>query len=215
MAIFKSAVFSKLRKSFGNVTMYELNGENVLRAKTWKKDPKTPAQLAQRTRMKAARELAYRLLDAICVGFPAKNYMTSINKFISRNIGLMIPDENHAVTYDVTRLQLSSGELLPPAVTAVIDREGATVVFTQERQPLRPLAPDKDRVYGIIWMKEEDEACVFPLQRRCEPGSIRIGMDEEMSKCSLEVFAFTVSANGKKTSQTIWLTSSLSTETKV
>lgn len=40
MAIFKSAVFSKLRKSFGNVTMYELNGENVLRAKTWKKTRK-------------------------------------------------------------------------------------------------------------------------------------------------------------------------------
>lgn len=206
MAIFKSTLFSKLRKSVGNLTMYELDEQNVVRGKYDKRDRKSPAQLAQRARMKKIKKLAYDLIDALYTGFPAKNYTTSINRFVSRNIGLMNPDENYCVTYDVTKLQLSSGELLPPKVTAVINREAKTVTFTQERQPLRPLAPDEDRVYGIVWGRESRKTLVFPLQLRCEPGSTVIELHNSTLKYPLEVYAFTVSENGKKASKTIWIT---------
>lgn len=206
MAIFKSALFTKLRKSVGNITMYELNGEDIIRGKYWKNDRKSPAQLAQRARMIKVKKLAYDLINALCIGFPAKNYATSINRFVSRNIGLMNPDKNYCVTYDVTQLQLSSGELLTPQVTAIINREAKTVTFTQERQPLRPLAPDEDRVYGIVWGKESRELCAYPLQLRCEPGTTVVELGEDILEYPLEIYAFTVSENGKKTSKTIWIT---------
>lgn len=206
MAIFESALFSKLRKSVGNITMYELNGENIVRGKSYKRDIKSPAQLAQRARMKKVKKLSYDLWMALHTGFPAENRSMSINKFVSRNIGLMNPDEEYRVTYDVRQLKLSSGELLAPKVTAVIDRESNTVTFTQEHQPLRPLAPDDDRVYGVVWGRESRKTQVFPLQLRCEPGSTTVQLHESILKYPLEVYAFTVSGNGKKASETIWIT---------
>lgn len=206
MAIFESTLFTKLRKSVGNITMYELNGENIVRGKSWKRDRRSPAQRAQRARMKKVRKLSYSLVTALRIGFPAKNYMVSINRFVGRNIGLMNPDENDCVTYDVTQLQLSSGELLPPRVTAVIDREAKTVAFTQERQPLRPLCPDEDRVYGIVWGMESNELCAHPLQLRCEPGTTVVELDDDILAYPLEIYAFTVSTDGKKTSKTIGIT---------
>ncbi len=205
MGIFKSPLFSKLRKSVGNITMYELDGVQVVRAKTWKNDRQSPAQLTQRARMKAVKKLTHSLADAIHTGFPANNHSVSINRFVSQNIGLMNPDENGQTVYDISLLQLSSGELLPPAVTVVFDREKRNLIFTQERQPLHPLSPDNDRVYGIVWAKEEEESQVFPLRQRCEPGTTPVQLPTDYQNCSLEVFAFTVSANGKKTSRTIWL----------
>lgn len=206
MAIFESVLFSKLRKSVGNITMYELNGENIVRGKYSKRDIKSPEQLAQRARMKKVKKLSYDLWMALHTGFPAKNRSISINKFVSRNIGLMNPDEEYRVTYDVTQLKLSSGELLPPKVSAVINREAGTVTFTQERQPLRPLAPDDDRVYGVVWGRESRKTQVFPLRLRCEPGSTVATLKTEILEHPLEVYAFTVSGNGKKASETIWIT---------
>lgn len=206
MAIFKSVLFTKLRKSVGNITMYELDGQNIVRGKHYKRDVKSPEQLAQRARMKTVKKLSYDLWMALHTGFTAKNRSISINKFVSRNIGLMNPDEEYRVTYDVTQLKLSSGELLAPKVTAVIDRESNTVTFTQEHQPLRPLAPDDDRVYGVVWGRESRKTQVFPLRLRCEPGSTVVQLHESILKYPLEVYAFTVSGNGKKASETIWIT---------
>ena len=101
MGIFKSPLFSKLRKSVGNITMYELDGVQVVRAKTWKNDRQSPAQLTQRARMKAVKKLTHSLADAIHTGFPANNHSVSINRFVSQNIGLMNPDENGHNYYEI------------------------------------------------------------------------------------------------------------------
>ena len=71
MGIFNSYIFGKLRKSVGNVTTYELNGQQVARGKVvFKHDPKTPAQLEQRARMKMVRRLAREMTPAVREGFP-------------------------------------------------------------------------------------------------------------------------------------------------
>ena len=58
MAIFNSILFHRARKSVGNVTLYALKEQNVVRAKgIHRRDRKSLAQLKQRVRMKAVREV--------------------------------------------------------------------------------------------------------------------------------------------------------------
>lgn len=205
MAIFNSILFNKIRKSIGNITTYELNGQNIVRANSFRRDKKSPAQLAQRARMTAVVDLAHRVIEALKVGYPAVNLQAAINKFVSLNIGLMHPDEACRVTYDVKSLQLSSGEHLPPKVSAVINREKRTVIFIQEHQSLRPFAPDDDRVYGVVWGQDSPCIEVIPLRLRSEPGEVKMELNDEMLEFPLQVYAFTVNVKRKKASTTIWL----------
>lgn len=205
MAIFNSSAFYRLRKSFGNLTTYELNGQNILREKITREDKRSPAQLAQRARMKAVITLACQLADALDRGYPAPNLSVAMNKFVSRNIGLMKIDEDCQVDYDAKQLQLSSGELLPPKVSVVIDRTSHCVTFTQGHQALRPLAPDEDRVYGVVWGRNSANTQIFPLQLRCETGTTTVQLYDHMLEFPLEVYAFTVNDKKKKASATIWL----------
>ncbi|MCM1031790.1 MAG: hypothetical protein NC410_10185 [Oscillibacter sp.] len=206
MGVFDS-VLGKIRKSVGNLTMYELDGRNIVRAKGTlsRYDRKSPLQLQQRARMKKVQELGWQLLEAIIVGFPAASRRQSRNRFVGRNIGLITPAEDGTATYDVGQLQLSSGEIVPPQVTASVDREEGCVIFVQERQALRPQALDDDLVYGVVWGKDTDEIQVIPLNRRAEPGINRIELEEELRDLPLELFAFAVSAHRKKASSTVYL----------
>ena len=73
MGIFDSVLFGKLHKSVGNLTMYNLNGQNIVRAKSslGRHDKKSARQLLQRAKMKKVQQLACQLADAIAIGFPA------------------------------------------------------------------------------------------------------------------------------------------------
>lgn len=206
MGIFDSGL-GKIRKSVGNLTMYELDGKNIVRSKGTlrRRDRKSPLQMQQRARMKKVQELGWQLLEAIIVGFPGGGRRQCRNRFVSKNIGLMVPTEEGGVTYDVDRLQLSSGEIVPPQVTATLEADEKYVTFTQERQALRPLALDDDQVYGVVWGRESDEIQVIALNRRAVAGSNRVKLEPELEGLPLEIFAFAVSANGKKASSTVHL----------
>lgn len=207
MGIFDSVLFGKLHKSVGNLTMYNLNGQNIVRAKSslGRHDKKSARQLLQRAKMKKVQQLACQLADAIAVGFPASTYNRSLNRFVGLNIGLLVTDESGGITYDADRLQLSSGELLPPQVSAVVNCSEGSVTFTRERQALRPLALDDDLVYGIVWGRDSTELQVFPLGRRDVSGGTTVYPEEDLLKFPLEIFVFAVAANGRKASSTLHL----------
>ena len=155
--------------------------------------------------MKKVQQLACQLADAIAVGFPASTYNRSLNRFVGLNIGLLVTDESGGITYDADRLQLSSGELLPPQVSAVVNCSEGSVTFTRERQALRPLALDDDLVYGIVWGRDSTELQVFPLGRRDVSGGTTVYPEEDLLKFPLEIFVFAVAANGRKASSTLHL----------
>lgn len=65
MAKFDSSLIYKANGSVGNVTMYQLNGQNVVRERNFHPyDPKTPAQLRQRQKLKTSA-WAYNWLKPI------------------------------------------------------------------------------------------------------------------------------------------------------
>ena len=196
MGIFNSYIFGKLRKSVGNVTTYELNGQQVARGKVvFKHDPKTPAQLVQRARMKAVRRLAREMTPAVREGFPGATLGEKYNRFVQRNIGLLEVDEQGNMGFD---------EIAAPNVSVSVDREAGVVVFTQQAQPLRPSMPDDDRVFGaVLPLDGKDFVKVFPLLLRGESGTTEIALPEGMKGARLAVYAFTMGANGKKAGQTV------------
>lgn len=207
MGIFISHLLGKLRNSVGNLTMYKLEGQNIVRGKTFhRSNVFTPKQVLQQFRMRAIQRLAPNLGDVIVMGFPGRSYRNSLNGFVNKNINLINPDENGQASFDPRLLQLSSGQLDQPAVTAVINQANQTVTFGQKQQPLRPLSPDDDQVYGIIWAPNGEEIMICRLKQRGESATILIALAKEIQHMPLEVYAFTVSANGQKTSRTIWLT---------
>ena len=73
MAIFTSAVFTRVRKSFGNVTTCMNRGMNVLKTKvTFVNNPNTSGQRKQRLRMGKLVELSVVFASAAKLGFPRR-----------------------------------------------------------------------------------------------------------------------------------------------
>ena len=115
MAIFESTAFGKLSKSFGNLTTYEVRGKQVVRGKSkMRRDAQSPAQLEQRARMKAMRQLASRLAAVIREGFPGETGTEKQNCFIQQNIDLVQVDGDYRTRID------------PHAVAAFVGGDGGS-----------------------------------------------------------------------------------------
>ncbi|MEG2554654.1 MAG: hypothetical protein RSA53_01015 [Odoribacter sp.] len=206
MAIFKSLLLGKIHNSVANLCMYERDGVNIVRGLPLKvHDAQTPVQLAQRARMKMLRHLTRILEGVVKKGYPSASLLQAGNGFVKRNMKQMVVDEKYQVSYDPRLLRLSSGELNPPEVSASFDRESGCVTFVQQRQALKPLAPDDDRVYGIVWVTNDCKYQIVPLKLRGEAASSVVPIAPSILKNEFQVYAFTVSANGRKTSETVWL----------
>lgn len=205
MAIFESTAFGKLSKSFGNLTTYEVRGKQVVRGKSkMRRDAQSPAQLEQRARMKAMRQLASRLAAVIREGFPGETGTEKQNCFIQQNIDLVQVDGDYRTRIDLTQLQLSSGETAAPDVTAVIDRQAGTLAFTQTAQPLRPSMPENDRVFGALVMVGKEPRCrAYPLLLRGESGTTEVTLPTDIKDERLIAYAFTMGATGKKAGATV------------
>lgn len=93
MAIIRSLAIGKAIKSAGNLTYSTIEGRTIAREKpAFVKNPRTSAQVAQRTRMSTAVALYRWLGSAVKQYFTVrKKYASQYNEFISRNIHLMSP----------------------------------------------------------------------------------------------------------------------------
>ena len=71
LAIVESPVFSKMKKSYGTVTLYRLKGQNVMRERTTEvKNPRTLPQQKQRKAFPTIVELGSLLSAALEIGYP-------------------------------------------------------------------------------------------------------------------------------------------------
>ena len=133
MAIFKSTAFSKLRKSFGNLTTCRVNGMNVVREKVDEvKNPNTLKQQKQRKRFPTLMELAGALPEALSLGLakrPQNN--TPENYFMHLNRKAVEVTDELEKTVDYERLVLSQGNrMLPVRMSVTKDTEAGTLTFT-------------------------------------------------------------------------------------
>lgn len=206
MAIFKSTAFSRVRKSFGNLTTCQVNGMNVLKEKVDQvKNPKTLKQRKQRKRFPTLVELAGIFAEALGVGLvkrPSNN--SPANYFIHLNHeAVEVTDElEKVVKYE--KLILSQGNrMLPLRMSVTKDAEIGTLTFTI---PLREFtvhsAPD-DVFYATVLEKALLQTDFVKLGTRNKDISYTWTLPEDWEMEELEVYVFVVSADGKKASQTV------------
>lgn len=206
MAIFVSILFKKLRGRLGNLTVYKRCGENVVRVLGNDiRDARTPRQLKHRAKFAALVSRDWGLDEVIPLGYPSSSAQQSINGFVSRNLSSMLCDEEFHVSLDFRQLRLSSGELAAPDADAAYDPETGILIFTQRRQPLKPMMYDDDLLYGIVWFSDKPRSLIVPLSERGESAETRYIVPEEYRSFSFHVYVFAVSARGVKTSETVWL----------
>lgn len=205
MAIFKSTAFSRLRKSFGNLTTCQVNGTNVVKEKVDQvKNPNTLKQQKQRKRFPTLVELAGIFAEALSLGMVNRpeNHSPE-NHFVHVNRGAVeVTDELEKVV-DYERLVLSKGNrALPRQMTVVKEEEGNALTFTIPQRKFNAHSADSDVFYAVVLEKGWLESEVVELGRRSEEIAYTWTLPEDWSMEELEVYVFVASADGKAVSNT-------------
>ncbi len=158
MAVVKPSVLGTPSGRLGNIVVYEVKGQVRMRLLPADyKDPKSPAQVAQRGRVKGVAAL-YRSLQ-----FPLRDFwkklaegtmLNGYNLFLKANIANVAGDGNVA---DWKKVVLCDGTLRLPEGVKVEEREGGEVVVEWD-------ARTKD------WreMKEVMQVAIYGLRKTCK-----------------------------------------------
>lgn len=138
MSVAKSALFSGIRGTFGNIVVYEVNGQTRIRTKPGGyKDCKSEKQLQQRQRFKKVTELYHSLdmgLNAAWKQMTQGTNLTAFNLFVKTNIRNFTAEGKIA---DPARLKVCCGRLpLSEGLQATISPDG-TVSLNWQYNSLR------------------------------------------------------------------------------
>ncbi len=209
MAIFQSTAFSKMRKSFGNLTTYRSKGKNIVKEKvTEVSNPKTLPQRKQRTKFPALVELSGVLSQALSLGFASrpKDY-TPENYFVHLNKEAMSAGDDLEVMVDYEALVLSKGNrALPSEMSVSADAESHSLTFTIGMEEFVVHSALDDEFYATVLEKEKMQAKVFLLGTRAEVSEHVANLPASWDMEQLEVYVFVVSKTHKKASKTVYLT---------
>ena len=206
MAIFNSILFHRARKSVGNVTLYALKEQNVVRAKgIYRRDRKSLAQLKQRARMKAVREVGSHFYHVLPQGFCCSSLKEGLNCFVKANVGKIFVDDELKVSYDLLKLEISGGTLMPPVLSAKLEAGENRVIFRWERQRLMPYAFGDDLLYGVVSRTEDRDGEVIPLGTRGASGELSWDLPAGWDVCDIVVHGFVTNAKGNRVSVSVGL----------
>ena len=210
MALFKSFLLGDVRKSVANVTMYAgANGYSIARGKrSTVRNPKTPGQLTQRAKLKALEETSRYFAPAAALGFPGrKGGRTFYNAFVQNNMEAVTVDENYVPTVDHEKLKCAAGSLQNSKVTVTVNEESHKVIVSQEAQTRwNAVANPTDVLHVVVYEKTGKTMIVEPCRNRQENGVTTIGLDDGWVKENLEVYAFMLSKDKRKASNSKRLT---------
>ncbi len=210
MALFKSFMLGEVRKSVGNITMYAgANGFSIARGKkSTIRNPRTPAQMAQRARLKALQETSMHFAMAAELGFPGRKAGHSFyNAFVKENMQAVSVDEAYQPTIDYEKIVCAAGGLQHGTVTISLRDDGTGVVVNQEpRKYWSTLAKPTDVLYVVIYEKTGNEMLVEPCTNRQEGGETSIDFDKGWVKENLVFYAFMLTKDKQKASNSKMLT---------
>lgn len=151
-------------------------------------------------RFGATGELIPVVLDAIRVGFPARDRgITPGMKFMEHNATTLCSasrgdDGTIAVTRDLKLLRLSAGPLENAAVTVSVETGQRSVTFSLtpvDSQDTGHLCLADDRVYGFVLDGERLRGRLVPLGTRGEGGIKTFTIPASWSVADLHVYVFT------------------------
>lgn len=204
MAIFESAAFIKIRKSFGNLTTFFSRGRNILRIKTTTvRNPRTIDQQIQRARLKMLVQLSSAFRPAIQLGFPERPAIeTPYNTFVRINTEAVQVSEELEVTINYEGLQCSQGSRKVPQIKAEYDTESQCLIFTPTPGGYGPDADAEDRIYTAIYEKVQNSMEVYPLKNRKDTEPSTVNLPEDWVTENLMIYVFVLSKNKRIASAT-------------
>lgn len=204
MAIFKSTVFSRLRKSFGNATTCFSRGQNILKEKvTMMRNPRTPKQLSQRGKMKMLVELSRIFGGVLKLGFPERPVTeTAYNSFIRKNMQAVEINEKLECTVNYEKLICSDGTIAEAKVAMTFDASKHQLTFTHQAAGFGALTQPTDRIYAVVLDRNAKKTEVADLGMRDATEPVVVTLTEVSDMEELAVYAFVVSENGRRASTT-------------
>ena len=210
MALFKSFVLGEVRKSVANITMYSgANGYCIARGKrSTMRNPKTPGQLAQRAKMKALQKVSLYFAPAAELGFPGRKAgSTFYNAFVKANMQAVAVDEEYNPTIDYEKIVCAEGSLQDGTLAVSLNEDQDMITITQEAQSRwSVVANPTDVLYVVVYEKTGNQMIVEPCRNRQENGVTTISLDSGWVKENLEVYAFMLSKDKRKVSNSRRLT---------
>ena len=208
MAIFSSTAFSKLSKSFGNLTTCRTKGTNIVKEKvTQVFNPRTLAQRKQRLRMKKAVELCSVYDSVLGIGFPSRpvNY-TPDNLFVKLNQQAIDVSDTLEVTVDYDRVVVSAGNRRLPGMQVSVNEAGSQLTFTHEAEEFMRHAADDDCLYAAVLETTMQRLKLFALNERKDTEAATVALPQGWNADSLCIYVFVVSKDGKNASNSQCLT---------
>lgn len=114
------------RGKLGNAIYSEVGGACIARAyRESISNPSTPAQVAQRAKMKLMTQVGANMAPVIAI--PKAGLVSSRNKFVSKNFPLTSYD-NGAASVDLSGIQLTDGHSSLPGLSVENEQAGGLVV---------------------------------------------------------------------------------------
>lgn len=197
-------ILDGVRGKVGNVVGSSWKGIDYIRAKAdHRADPKTEAQVNQRTRFKAALELAQAMLSIVIR--PIWNHqagkMTGSNLFIKKNIGAFGSD---GLIEDFSKLQFSTGILPLPANLIVKPNESVEsgVVISWENVLQQGNRDDKLMLVAMD-AKEQRIMTLFDIDSTRGDGTAEIVLPFE-PRSEVYVYAFFGDVKGRSFTSSVY-----------
>lgn len=143
-------LFGAMTGKVADVVMVVRNGEQIARKyQPVVSNPSSPAQVAQRAKMKLMSQLSAVMAPVIAM--PRQGAISSRNLFVKKNIGLAAFAEDVA-TIDLASVQLTNSVVGMPAV--VVSSTGTASIDVQ----LDTINVDIDRVVYAVFEKRPDKS---------------------------------------------------------
>ena len=180
----------------GNVVGFNWKGKNIQRALVKGTDARTEKQLYGRTKFAQLGKLSGIVYDAIYEGYrkvARDNRSTQGGLFIKNNIDAFNGATREALAIDLTKLQLSDGNLKGVVCGAPSLSEGVITVEVSNTAAINRRSAATDRVYLCAYCpKLEDAVCACVGTR--QGGSFELTVPADYADAPVYVYAFVIGA---------------------
>lgn len=137
MAKSKSSHWGDLSGKLGPIVTFVRNGKQYARLHTIPRDPRTPAQLAQRAKLSLVNKGLAPLNQVIKKNFKEGNI--AYRSLVGQTIREFVVGDYPDLTIDYSKVPISEGRvLLPENLTAIRQPDSTQVTFTWEAQQPPP-----------------------------------------------------------------------------
>ncbi len=180
----------------GNVVGFNWKGKNIQRALVKGADAKSEKQLYARTKFSIITKLGGVLYEAIYEGFrlqAREQRSTQSGLFVRSNINAFSGATREALALDLTKLQLSDGNLKGVVCGAPALSEGVITVAVSNTAAINRRTALADRVYLCAYCpKLEDAVCACVGTR--QGGSFELTVPADYADAPVYVYAFVIGA---------------------